>query len=382
MTGIPGPIYENHLKTAYSVKKAEECLAITETSCYHLSEETDWLIGGLRESGAREDYIGQMSGMGLNAPEKIFDRLLAIGVLKERRKTSWRDRVRALVTPTIKLLPAQLQERAFGPLSSASAALNRGLAASVVLSAAGFLGGAAVLLFGRGAVSGGSAGPDGLTVFILVVAGSLLHEVGHSLASAAAGIGFRPIGFSIYLIYPVFYTNVSGIDKLGLKEKVLIDCGGFVLQFLYVLLILAFWASTGSASALEAVRWMMAIILFNLNPLLRTDGYWLYKDVYAELQSRRWARVAHYFYLAAFLVFSVYFLWLVGGRLGGLWRELSVVAGSPREVFSGGYRVLLGAYFLFVGLAGGLQRFQEGHREWQELRKAGAAPAAAPGKAA
>ena len=120
---------------------------------------------------------------------------------------------------------------------------------------------------------------------------------------------------------------------------------------------------------MEGARWIVVIILFNLNPLFRTDGYWLYKDVYSEFKIKRWARLTHYLYLAAFIAFSIYFLWCVCSRLGYVWNSLGMLAHSPSYFFSGGYRVVLGVYFIMIGITGGLHRFQEGHREWKELRE-------------
>ncbi len=123
----------------------------------------------------------------------------------------------------------------------------------------------------------------------------------------------------------------------------------------------------GNASAGEAARWIMVIMLFNLNPLFRTDGYWLYKDTYSELKHNRWMRAVHYVYLLAFVLFSIYFLWFVFIRIDRIWVDLNLLAHSSSYFFSGGYRVFLGAYFVFIGLSGGLRRFQDGHQEWKEL---------------
>lgn len=370
MPPVAVPVYENHLKGSYSVPAGGRLIAVTDTSCYTLSEETAWLVNELPASGDREAYLGSLAALGLNDPGRIFGKLLDLGVLREKAGRSLRGILGALLTPKIKLISAQLQSKAFGRLLNAAAGLNPAGLGLAVMAAAGFFWGAWLQLAGpETALPVPLAGrADGAAVIALVIAGSLLHELGHSFAAAYSGIGFRPIGFSVYLIYPVFYTNVSGMEKLSLKEKVLIDCGGFILQFIYVLFLLLAASVSGNASAASAVRWIMVIIFFNLNPFLRTDGYWLYKDAYSELKSDARARAVHYAYIAAFFVFSVYFLWLLGSRVGGLWRELAALARSPEHVFSEGYRVLLGAYFVTIGLAGGLRRFREGQREWSELR--------------
>lgn len=370
MTSAAGLVYENHLKKAYLVKDEYKHLAITDTSCYQLNEETAWLIAGLPDSGEKELYFDSLSGFGLNEPEKIFNRLVLIGALRKKIKRSWKDIFGMFLMPKIKLVSAQLQEKFLCFLEVSPAALNKTLGIVSFIAIAGLLWGGALLFAGQQkAIPVDLPGnANGLTVFSLVILGSLVHELGHSFASMASGIGLRPIGFSVYLIYPVFHTNVSGIEKINLGKKALIDCGGFILQGVFLFLILLTCLFTGNAAFAEAARWITVIIFFNLNPLFRTDGYWLYKDVYSEFRTKRWARTAHYLYLAAFMVFSVYFLWLLGGRLGNIRHGLNILIHSPGYFFSGGYRIILGAYLILIGFYGGLRRFQEGRLEWLELR--------------
>ena len=364
-------VYENYLKKAYSFKDERKHLAITDSSCYQLNEETAWLIAGLPDTGGKGSYFNSLSGLGVNEPQKIFDRLVSLGVLREKKPRSWKEVFGSFLTPKIRLLSAQLQEKFLRSLSAGPEEFNKGVGALILISVIGLLWGMILLLAGpERALPVPLAGrAHGLSVFFLVILGSLAHELGHSFASMAAGIGLRPIGFSVYLIYPVFYTNVSGIEKVGLNERVLVDCGGFVFHGVFLFFLLLWCSVTGNAAFAEAARWIAVIILFNLNPLFRTDGYWLYKDVHSEFKTRRWARALQYFYLAAFTVFSVYFLWRVGCRVGNVWAGLNMLIHSPEYLLSGGYRIVLGAYFVFVGLAGGLRRFQEGHQEWRELRQ-------------
>ncbi|OGR41274.1 MAG: hypothetical protein A2X35_07740 [Elusimicrobia bacterium GWA2_61_42] len=363
-------IYENHLKKAYSVKDEQKHLAITDTSCYHLSVETAWLIKGLPDSGAQELYFNSLSGLGLNEPQKIFNKLVSLGALRKKEKRSWKDLFRMFLAPSIKLLSAQVQEKFFKIFMAGPVAINKVTQFLATLSIIGLLWGTLLLITGpEKAIPVPLAGKaSGFVVCLLIILGSLIHELGHSFAAMSSGIGFRPIGFSIYLIYPVFYTNVSGIEKVGLARKILIDCGGFVFQGAFLFLLLLVCSFTGDIAFAEAARWIMVIVFFNLNPLFRTDGYWLYKDVYTEFKAKRWARGLHYFYLAAFVAFSFYFLWRIGGSLGNVWHGLNTLIHSPEYLFSGGYRILFGAYFIFIGLAGGLRRFQEGRVEWMELR--------------
>lgn len=367
-------LFENHLKKAYSIKRGDKVLAITDTSCYTLAEETAWLAASLPENGEKEEYFKVLVGLGLKDPEKIFDRLLAIGALREKCARGAKEMIGAVLSPKIRILPAQFQAAIVSALLPARADLAGVMGALVWPALLGIISGLLFISFPRAAAplyAAGRAVP--VAVICLVIVSSLLHEFGHSLAAAACGIGLRPIGFSVYLIYPVFYTNVSGVDALRLMPKALVDCGGFILQSIFVLVLLIVFALTGSPTAGETAKWIMAIMLFNLNPLFRTDGYWLYKDVYSELKTRRWMRAAHYLYLLAFAGFSVYFLWLLGGRAGDIWNGLTNLLRLPASFFSGGYKVVLGAYFVLVGFSGGLSRFREGRQEWKELRNNAAA---------
>ncbi len=362
-------IYQNHLKNGYPVQRDAGALIITDTSCYQLSEETTWLIAGLPDNGGKELYFNALSGLGLNEPQKIFDKLVALGALREKEKRSWKDILGMILTPKIKLFSAQFQEKFFQFFEVRAVEINKVVQILAVISVLGLSWGAALLIAGPKNVLPISltGEANGFVVFLLVMAGSLIHELGHSFAAMVSGIGLRPIGFSVYLIYPVFYTNVSGIEKVSLWKKVLIDCGGFVFQGVFLFMLLLLCTFTGSSTVAESARWIVVIVLFNLNPFFRTDGYWLYKDVYSEFNTRQWARTTHYLYLAAFAAFSGYFLWRICGRVGYIWHGLNMLMHSPRYFFSGGYRIVLCAYFILVGFAGGLGRFKEGHQEWKDL---------------
>ena len=173
-------------------------------------------------------------------------------------------------------------------------------------------------------------------MFFLVILGSLAHELGHSFASMAAGIGLRPIGFSVYLIYPVFYTNVSGIEKVGLNERVLVDCGGFVFTECSCFFFAVVFGYRNAAFA-EAARWIAVIILLILIRFSGPTAIGFTKTCIRNLRPGA-GRALQYFYLAAFTVFSVYFLWRVGCRVGNVWAGLNMLIHSPEYLLSGGYR--------------------------------------------
>ncbi len=56
-----------------------------------------------------------------------------------------------------------------------------------------------------------------LGVFILFVASSCFHELGHASACRHYGVSHGGVGVGLYLSFPVFYTDVT--DTWRLKEN-------------------------------------------------------------------------------------------------------------------------------------------------------------------
>lgn len=362
-------IYDNHLKNAYFPADVDSALAITDTSCFQLSEEAAWLIARLPSKGSRETLISFLSDLGINDPLKIFNKLAAIGILRERRKRSWRETIEAVIIPKFTLVSAQFQEKIFHHFSLIRIANMRSIGMLIAGAFAGYITWIVALLAGDGIGKGFNPVPlvNDIQVFVLVVLGSLMHEFGHSGAAKISGIGLRPIGFSMYLIFPILYTNVSGIEKVDFFRKIFIDCGGFICQGIFLLLLLPLAYISGDNVFRSAAWWILVISLFNLNPLFRTDGYWLYRDMYSEFKLFPWAKIAHFFYLAAFSVFSVYFFWVIVVRAESILLDIANIVNNPGYFWHGGYRLAFGAYFVFLGLVGGIRRFKEGRQEWKEF---------------
>ena len=109
---MPEVIYENHLKSAYSVSAEGKRFAITETSFYRLSDETAGLIEELPVYGPRGLFLKRLSGLGLNAPEEIFGRLVEIGALTEKRRRGLKAVFKGILSPRIQIITPRIQESA------------------------------------------------------------------------------------------------------------------------------------------------------------------------------------------------------------------------------------------------------------------------------
>lgn len=363
-------VYENHLKHSYSVKPEGKRYVITNTSFYKLSEETAWLIEELPDNGTEDLYFTHLASLGLNDPRKIFDRLITIKVLVEKERHSLATISKRIFNPKIQILSPQTQEKLISYFRcDIKADISRLIFALSVVSLTGIFWGAFLVLAGtENAIPTLLTGqPNWIQVFLLALAGSLIHELGHSFMAASSGIGLRPIGFSIYLIFPVFYTNVSGIENVSLRQKMLINCGGFLFQGIFLFLLLISASLTGRYLFVEASRWIMVLLLLNLNPFLRTDGYWIYKDFRSRFKVIHWAQAVHILYLAGYIIFSVYFLWRVSASFISVSDKLSNLVSSPMDFFSKGYMAVVWAYFLLMAFIGSLRRFQEIRQEWNEI---------------
>ena len=106
----------------------------------------------------------------------------------------------------------------------------------------------------------------------------LIHEIGHTSAAKAFGAKSGGIGFGFYLLTPVLYADVSNIWILERKKRIIVNIGGiyFELIFASLLVLIAFFIGYKPLFFLP-----LAIVfktLFNLNPFMRNDGYWVLSD--------------------------------------------------------------------------------------------------------
>lgn len=128
----------------------------------------------------------------------------------------------------------------------------------------------------------------GITFFVtylLSVGMMLFHELGHATASAHFKINSNKIGFGFYLVFPVFFTDVSKIWLLNTKERMIVNIAGIYFQLLInnILIITSFFFSNTNIihSVTQLMLFSNSIIILNcLNPFLRNDGYWLYSDFF------------------------------------------------------------------------------------------------------
>lgn len=128
------------------------------------------------------------------------------------------------------------------------------------------------------------AWPNLTVAWIVLGAVKVAHELGHGLACRRFGGECREIGVAFLLFSPCLYCDVS--DSWMIPERrrrTAVAAAGMAVELAISALAAVVWACTRPGTVHSAaldvvlVTWG-ATLLFNLNPLLRYDGYHLLAD--------------------------------------------------------------------------------------------------------
>jgi len=118
-----------------------------------------------------------------------------------------------------------------------------------------------------------------LLTLALAAFGLLLHELGHAMAAYRFGARSVSIGIGWYLVMPVAYADLSEIWRFSRRQRAIVDLAGVYMQLLWVLALMIGYEIGNDAALLTAASATAVSVLWNLNPLLRMDGYWLLADL-------------------------------------------------------------------------------------------------------
>jgi len=121
-----------------------------------------------------------------------------------------------------------------------------------------------------------------LWVAFLLIA--LVHELGHALTCKYFGGEVHEMGFLLIYFQPAFFTNVS--DAWMFKEKkkkLLVSWAGIYIHLLLWATATLLWRITDLETQLNSFLFVVMIvsgvlIIFNFNPLIKLDGYYLLSD--------------------------------------------------------------------------------------------------------
>lgn len=112
-----------------------------------------------------------------------------------------------------------------------------------------------------------------------------LHELGHAYATRLWGGAVHEMGIMLLVLFPVPYVDSSAAHRFGSKNRRMVVCAaGIMVEVLLAAIALLVWANTDPGLVRDLAFDIVVIggvstLLFNANPLLRFDGYYLLSEL-------------------------------------------------------------------------------------------------------
>jgi putative peptide zinc metalloprotease protein len=171
------------------------------------------------------------------------------------------------------------------------------------------------------------------------------HELGHAFAARAFGGEVREFGIALLVFVPSPYVDASSAAAFPERERrVLVGAAGMLVELFLSALAMFVWLAVEPGVVREAAHNTMVIgavstVLFNANPLLRFDGYYMLSDWIGvpNLAKRSNDQLAY----------------LAQRHLFGVEQALSPATSHGERVWLTLYGLAAGAYqwFVLIGIA-------------------------------
>ena len=122
-------------------------------------------------------------------------------------------------------------------------------------------------------------------VYVCTVLVKILHELGHSFAVKKYGGEVHTIGIMFMLLVPLPYMDATASWAFRKKRhRAFVGAAGMLCEFFIASVALIIWANVGGGfvkGIMYNVLVMSSIstVLFNINPLMRFDGYYILTDL-------------------------------------------------------------------------------------------------------
>ena len=137
-----------------------------------------------------------------------------------------------------------------------------------------------------------------------------LHELGHAYATKAWGGEVHEIGVMLLVFIPVLYVDASASAAFREKHRrVIVSAAGILVEMALAAIAVMIWIY-GSPGLGRAIAFNVILIggvstlLFNGNPLLRFDGYYIFSDL-VEIPNLATRGNAYLFYLIQRYLFKI-----------------------------------------------------------------------------
>ena len=145
----------------------------------------------------------------------------------------------------------------------------------------------------------------------------LAHELGHGFACKVLGHRERltgaagechELGIMLIVLLPIPYVDASSAWTLRSRwKRIIVNAGGMHFELAIASVAAMVWAATASGTQLNALAYNIVFlasvttIIFNANPLLRYDGYYILSDLCEAPNLYQRSREAIYYYAKKYL---------------------------------------------------------------------------------
>ncbi len=127
--------------------------------------------------------------------------------------------------------------------------------------------------------------PNLLLLYVALIGTKLLHELGHGLFCRKYGGEVHTLGVMFLIFTPVPYVDVTSSWSFRNRwQRILVASAGMMVENFVAGLAAIIWARS-APGPIHAVCYnimfvaSVSTLIFNLNPLLRFDGYYIFSDL-------------------------------------------------------------------------------------------------------
>lgn len=113
----------------------------------------------------------------------------------------------------------------------------------------------------------------------------IIHEFGHGLACKTFGGEVHEMGLLFLVFSPCMYCNVSDAWTLPSKwQRIVISAAGIYVELLIASIATFIWWRTDHGTFINNMCMSLMVVcsvstfVFNANPLMRFDGYYVLAD--------------------------------------------------------------------------------------------------------
>ena len=118
-----------------------------------------------------------------------------------------------------------------------------------------------------------------LGLFATTIFATAFHEVGHASACRYGGARPGAMGAAIYLVWPAFFCDVTDAYRLDRRGRLRTDFGGVYFNAIFCVAVAGLYLATGFEPLILLLVTQHLLVLQQLLPLLRFDGYYVLSDL-------------------------------------------------------------------------------------------------------